>query len=84
MVGTGDFPATIAYTRYALQRHFLDDLLDLHIALAPDVLDYAMIWLTQAQDPLARNDENPYANWTDMYAVWRTRTSPVPPLPLSL
>ncbi len=68
MVATGEAVATMAYTRYVLERGLAGDLLDLHIALAPCVLGYAEIGLTLAQDPSTKRRGNPYADWIDMYA----------------
>ena len=68
MAAIEEAPATLAYTRYVLERGLAGDLLDLHIALAPCVLGYAEIGLTLAQDPETKTDGNPYAHWIDMYA----------------
>jgi len=67
MAATEEAAATMAYTRYVLERGLAGDLLDLHIALAPCVLGYAEIGLTLAQDPATRRHGNPYADWIDMY-----------------
>ncbi len=68
MAATGEAAATMAYTRYVLERGLAGDLLDLHIALAPCVLGYAEIGLALAQDPSTKRHGNPYADWIDMYA----------------
>ena len=68
MAATAEAPATMAYTRYVLERGLAGDLLDLHIALAPCVLGYAEIGLTLAQDPATKRQDNPYSDWIDMYA----------------
>jgi len=68
MAATEEAPATMAYTRYVLERGLAGDLLDLHIALAPCVLGYAEIGLTLARDPATKRQGNPYADWIDMYA----------------
>ncbi len=60
--------ATLAYTRYVMERGMAGDLLDLHAALAPCVLGYAEIGLRLAADPATRRDGNPYAAWIEMYA----------------
>ena len=60
--------ATLAYTRYVMERGTAGDLLDLHAALAPCVLGYAEIGLRLAADPATRRNGNPYAAWIDMYA----------------
>ena len=60
--------ATLAYTRYVLERGQAGDLLDLHAALAPCVVGYAEVarWLT-AQNWVKR-DGNPYNSWIETYA----------------
>jgi thiaminase/transcriptional activator TenA len=68
MAATDEAAATMAYTRYVLERGLAGDLLDLHIALAPCVLGYAEIGLTLAQDPATKREGNPYADWIEMYA----------------
>jgi len=68
MAATEEAPATMAYTRYVLERGLAGDLLDLHIALAPCVLGYAEIGLTLARDPATKRQGNPYADWINMYA----------------
>ena len=57
--------ATMAYTRYVLERGQAGDLLDLHVALAPCVIGYGEIGRRLA-GPATR--DNPYAAWIDMYA----------------
>lgn len=68
MQATPEAPATIAYTRYVLERGLAGDLLDLHAALAPCVIGYAEIGLALDRDPKTRRDGNPYADWIAMYA----------------
>ena len=68
MAATEEAAATMAYTRYVLERGLAGDLLDLHIALAPCVLGYAEIGLALAQDPSTKRHANPYADWIDMNA----------------
>jgi len=68
MQAAAEEAATLAYTRYVLERGLAGDLLDLHVALAPCVLGYAEIGLGLARDPATRRDGNPYAAWIDMYA----------------
>ena len=67
MAAAEEAPATMAYTRYVLERGLAGDLLDLHIALAPCVLGYAEIGLTLAQDPATERHGNPYVDWIHMY-----------------
>ena len=68
MAATDEAAATMAYTRYVLERGLAGDLLDLQVALAPCVLGYAEIGLTLAQDPATLREGNPYGDWIDMYA----------------
>ena len=60
--------ATMAYTRFVLERGMAGDLLDLQVALAPCVIGYAEIGRWLAEDPATVRDGNPYADWIDMYA----------------
>ncbi|MCY4232024.1 MAG: thiaminase II [Alphaproteobacteria bacterium] len=57
-------PATMAYTRYVLERGLAGDLLDLHVALAPCIVGYAEIG--RALD--GATEGNPYGAWIEMYA----------------
>ena len=61
-------PATIAYTRFVLERGMAGDLLDLHVALAPCVIGYAEIGRWLDADPETVRQGNPYADWIAMYA----------------
>ena len=60
--------ATIAYTRFVLDRGLAGDRLDLEVALAPCVVGYAVIASEQMADPRTRLDGNPYREWLEMYA----------------
>lgn len=60
--------ATLAYTRYVLERGVAGDLLDLHVALAPCIVGYAEIAAHLMADPATVLDGNPYADWIAMYA----------------
>jgi thiaminase/transcriptional activator TenA len=60
--------ATIAYTRFVLERGMAGDLLDLHVALAPCVIGYAEIGAWLDADVGTLRDGNPYADWIAMYA----------------
>jgi thiaminase/transcriptional activator TenA len=60
--------ATLAYTRYVLERGSAGDLLDLHVAMAPCVVGYAEIGRALAADPDTKRDGNPYLDWIEMYA----------------
>lgn len=60
--------ANMAYTRFVLERGLAGDVLDLHVALAPCALGYAVIGRRLAADPATRRDGNPYSAWIDMYS----------------
>ena len=60
--------ATMAYTRYVLEKGMSGDLLDLHVALAPCVVGYGEIAADLRADPATVTENNPYGDWIDMYA----------------
>ena len=60
--------ATLAYTRYVLDRGLAGDLLDLRVALAPCVIGYGEIGARLAADPKTLMASNRYARWIEMYA----------------
>src|SRR3546814_4238398 len=60
--------ATMAYTRYVLERGGQGDLLDLYVALAPCIIGYGEIGARLHADPAIRLEGNPYAAWDAMYA----------------
>jgi thiaminase (transcriptional activator TenA) len=60
--------ATVAYTRFVLDRGLAGDRLDLETALAPCILGYAEIAAERLADPRTRRDNNPYRSWLDMYS----------------
>lgn len=60
--------ATLAYTRYVLERGLSGDLLDLYVALAPCTIGYGEIGLRLAGDPATKRDGNPYSEWIAMYS----------------
>ena len=60
--------ATIAYTRFVLDRGLAGDRLDLEVALAPCVVGYAVIAAERMADPQTRLDGNRYREWLGMYA----------------
>jgi thiaminase (transcriptional activator TenA) len=60
--------ATVAYTRFVLERGMAGDLLDLQVALAPCVIGYAEIGSWLDADAATLRDANPYAEWIAMYA----------------
>ena len=68
MAAVPEARATIAYTRYVLDRGMAGDVLDLQVALAPCVIGYAEIAERLKNDPASRLDDNPYRPWIDMYA----------------
>ena len=60
--------ATIAYTRFVLDRGLAGDRLDLEVALAPCIVGYAEIAAERMADPATKLAGNPYGSWLDMYA----------------
>ena len=63
-----DMPTT-AYTRFVIDAGLAGDLLDLHVALAPCVIGYAVIARRLAAEaPRAADPANPYARWIAEYA----------------
>ncbi|HDR16961.1 MAG TPA: thiaminase II [Desulfobacteraceae bacterium] len=65
---TPEATATMAYTRYVLERGSAGDVLDLHVALAPCVIGYAVIGTNLAGKGAKALEANPYREWIDMYA----------------
>ncbi len=61
-------PATIAYTRFVLDRGLAGDRLDLEVALAPCVIGYAVIAAERLDDRATRIEGNRYREWLEMYA----------------
>jgi thiaminase/transcriptional activator TenA len=61
-------PATIAYTRFVLDRGLAGDRLDLETALAPCIVGYAVIATDRIGDPATRLVGNRYREWIEMYA----------------
>jgi len=68
MEAVAEDDATLAYTRFVLERGAAGDLLDLHVAMAPCVVGYAEIGRALAADPATKRDGNSYADWIEMYA----------------
>lgn len=60
--------ATVAYTRYVLDCGQSGDQLDLHVALAPCSLGYAVIGQQLAADKNTLMEGNPYRAWIEMYS----------------
>ncbi len=71
MAAAPEADATMAYTRYVLEKGLAGDLLDLWVALAPCVVGYAEIGgrlMGAPGAPGAVMDGNPYGAWIHMYA----------------
>ncbi len=60
--------ATLAYTRFVLERGMAGDILDLHVALAPCVVGYGEIGRALKDGAAAQLEGNPYRAWIEMYA----------------
>ncbi|WP_207477518.1 thiaminase II [Arenibaculum pallidiluteum] len=69
MAATPEATATLAYTRFVLERGMSGDLLDLNVALAPCVVGYAEIAAALQRDPRMRLDGNPYRAWIEAYSA---------------
>jgi thiaminase/transcriptional activator TenA len=68
MASGPEAPATIAYTRFVLDRGVAGDRLDLEIALAPCIVGYAVIAAERVADPATRLNGNRYREWLEMYS----------------
>ncbi|MGF1454645.1 MAG: thiaminase II [Alphaproteobacteria bacterium] len=68
MEATPEAPATMAYTRFVLERGLAGDLLDLLVALSPCVVGYGEIGRRLAGDPSTKRDDNPYWVWIEEYS----------------
>ncbi len=68
MEQTPEARANMAYTRYVLERGLAGDILDLHVALAPCIIGYAVIGANLRADPNTKLEDNPYREWIEMYA----------------
>lgn len=66
MAAAPEADATMAYTRYVLEKGHAGDLLDLHVALAPCIVGYAEIGARLAAGGIPA--DNPYGEWIEMYA----------------
>lgn len=60
--------ATVAYTRYLIDAGMQGDLIDLYAALVPCALGYAEVGQYLMEEGNSVLENNPYANWIDMYA----------------
>ena len=65
--GAREDSATLAYTRYVLERGMAGDLLDLYVALAPCVVGYGEIGARLMTDQRTRLKGNRFAAWIEMY-----------------
>ena len=68
MAAETEAPATIAYTRFVLDRGVAGDRLDLEVSLAPCIIGYAVIGAERMADPGTQLDGNRYREWLEMYA----------------
>ena len=68
MAAEPEASATIAYTRYVLDRGLAGDRLDLEVALAPCIVGYAVIAAERIGDAATRLEGNRYREWLEMYA----------------
>jgi len=59
--------ATLAYSRYVLERGAAGDLLDLHVALAPCIVGYGEIGRRLAGGAGGGRQANPYRAWIETY-----------------
>ncbi|RDA86257.1 hypothetical protein CP532_5088 [Ophiocordyceps camponoti-leonardi (nom. inval.)] len=67
MEATEEHQACTAYTRYVLDVGHAQDLVALHMALAPCMLGYAAAARMLRDDPGTRMDGNPYREWIRNY-----------------
>lgn len=65
---TEEASATIAYSRFVLETGLAGDALDLHVALSPCVIGYAVIARNIVSDPRTKLVGNPYRPWIEEYA----------------
>ncbi len=68
MAAEPEAPATIAYTRFVIDRGLAGDRLDLEVALAPCIVGYAVIAAERMADPNTRLGGNRYREWLEMYS----------------
>lgn len=67
MLATPEARATLAYTRYVLDRGMSGDLLDLLVALSPCACGYGEIGARLISDPATKLEGNPYRAWIELY-----------------
>ncbi|HYZ31479.1 MAG TPA: TenA family protein [Crenalkalicoccus sp.] len=65
---TAEAPATVAYTRWVMDRGLAGDILDLEVALAPCTIGYGEVAQRILADPARRHAGNPYEPWIAAYA----------------
>ncbi len=68
MEAAPEHQATVAYTRYVLDCGAAGDLLELHVALAPCVIGYAVIGRALAPKGVEALADHPYRDWIAEYA----------------
>ncbi len=61
--------ANMAYTRYVLDKGLAGDILDLHVALAPCIVGYAVIGRDLVNNPKVMLKDNRYRDWIETYAA---------------
>ncbi|MCW5700201.1 MAG: thiaminase II [Rhodospirillales bacterium] len=69
MAAAPEADATMAYTRYVLEKGLSGDLLDLQTALAPCIVGYGEIGQRLFDNPATRMEGNPYREWIETYAA---------------
>ncbi len=67
MAALPEATATMAYTRYVLEKGLSGDILDLHVALSPCAIGYGEIGARLLQSPATPLGDNPYRAWIEMY-----------------
>jgi thiaminase/transcriptional activator TenA len=68
MAAEPEASATIAYTRFVLDRGLAGDRLDLEVVLAPCIVGYAVIAAERIADPVSKLHGNRYREWLEMYS----------------
>jgi thiaminase/transcriptional activator TenA len=61
--------ANMAYTRFVLDKGLAGDILDLHVALSPCIVGYAVIGRNLMDNPEIKLEDNPYKEWIEAYAA---------------
>jgi thiaminase/transcriptional activator TenA len=68
ILATKEDLATIAYSRYVLDKGMQGDLLDLYVALSPCIIGYSEIGTRIAKDSATKFQGNPYRSWIELYS----------------